>query len=144
MTIRSISTFFLVVGLLWGLFVTGLFALIGGFFGNDPPHNPVLIAKGLLIAWPMFIGPLLMVVGSILTLRKASVKVSALATLAGCIVLNIVVGNEVMHALQDFANPLIGRQPYTYDAVIVVMTLLVDFGAIKLYRLAFLTNRMSV
>ena len=83
MIARSISIFLLIFGLLWGLFVLGLFALFGGFFGNAPPHNPILIAKGLLTAWPMFIGPLLTVVGSIIILRDASSRIGALTTLAG-------------------------------------------------------------
>jgi hypothetical protein len=135
MTKRSISLFLLVVGLLWGLIVTGLFALIGGFFGNNPPHDPALIANGLLTAWPMFIGPLLMVIGSIFVMRNTSIKVSTLTTLAGCIVLNIVVGNHVMHTLQDLTNPLIGRRPHAFDIVMVVVALLTDAAAVQLYRL---------
>ncbi len=141
MIARPISIFLLIVGLLWGLFVLGLFALFGGFFGNAPPHNPILIVKGLLTAWPMFIGPLLTVVGSILILRDASPRIGALTTLAGCVVLNIAVGNDVIQTLHNLANPLIGKQPYTFDVVMVAVALLTDVAAVKVYRSSFVPLR---
>ncbi len=50
MTARPISIFLLAVGLLWGLIVVGFIALLGGFFGTNPPRDVVLIVKGLLLS----------------------------------------------------------------------------------------------
>lgn len=68
-TARPISIFLLAVGLLWGLIVVGFIALLGGFFGINPPRDVVLIVKGLLPLWWVFLGPLLMVGGAVCTLR---------------------------------------------------------------------------
>ena len=136
MTTRSISILLLVVGLLWGLIVTGFFALAGGFFGNNPPHNPALIGKGLLSAWWMFIGPLLMVVGSALVLRNAQSRVGALSTLAGCLVLTISMGYQIVLMLRNASDPLVGKS-YGLDAiyvVVMIVALLADAGAVQLCR----------
>lgn len=136
MTTRSISILLLVVGLLWGLIVTGLFALAGGFFGNNPPHNPALIGKGLLSAWWMFIGPLLMVVGSALVLRSAQSRVGALSALAGCLVLTISMGYQIVLMLRNASDPLVGKS-YGLDAiyvVVMIVALLADAGAVQLCR----------
>jgi hypothetical protein len=138
MTTRSISIFLLVVGLLWGLIVTGLFALSSGFFGNNPPHSPVLIGRALLsIGW-MFVGPLLMVAGSILVLRDAQSIVGALSTLAGCLALTITMGYQIVQMLHNTSDPLVGKS-YGLDAmyiIAVIVTLLADAGAVQVYRLA--------
>jgi hypothetical protein len=145
MTTRSISIFLLVVGLLWGLIVTGLFALLGGFFGNNPPHDPVLISKGFLSVWWMFIGPLLMVVGSILVLRDAHSRVGTLSALVGCLVLTVIMGYQIVQMLHNASDPLIAKW-YGLDVIyaVVILTLLADAGAVQLYRLAFLVSRISV
>lgn len=136
MTTRSISIFLLVVGLLWGLIVTGLFALSGGFFGNNPPHSPVLIGKALLSVWWMFIGPLLMVAGSILVLRNAESKAGAVSALVGCLVLTITTAYQIVQMLHNATDPLVGKS-YSLDAmyvVVVIVALLADAGAVQLYR----------
>lgn len=136
MTTRSVSIFLLVVGLLWSLIVTGLLALMGGFFGNNPPHNPVLIGKGLLSVWWIYIGPLLMVVGSVLVLRDAQSRVGPLSTLAGCLVLTITIGYQIVEILRTAFDPLAAKS-YSLDPIIVVaviVTLLADAGAVRLYR----------
>ena len=141
MTTRPISIFLLVVGLLWGLIVIGLLALFGGFFGNAPPHDLALIGKGLLSVWWMFIGPLLIVVGSVLVLRDAHSRSGTLSTLAGCLILTIIMGYQIIQILHDAFDPLIGKSSYSLNviyAVAVILTLLADAGAVRIYRLASL------
>lgn len=137
---KSISIFLLVVGLLWGLIATGLIALFGGFFGNNPPHDPVLIAKGLLPIWWMFVGPLLMVVGSILVLRDAHSRVGTLSALVGCLALTIIMGYQIVQMLHDASDPLIAKSYGLYAIFVVaaILTLLADAGAVQLYRLTSL------
>jgi hypothetical protein len=144
MTTRSISIFLLVVGLLWGLIVTELFALLGGFFGNAPTHDPVLIGKGLLSVWWMFIGPLLMAGGSILVLRDAHSRSGTLSTLMGCLVLTVIVGYQLVEMFKSAADPLIARQPYAAYVFMVVVTLIADAAAVRLYRLTSLDRRISL
>jgi hypothetical protein len=136
MTTRSISIFLLVVGLLWGLIVAGFFALLGGFFGNNPPHDPELIGKGLLSVWWMFLGPLLLIVGAILLLGTHQ-RTGSILSLIVCAILTLMVGYQVISSMHDLADPLIARfySYYALDAIAVVLTLLADAGAVQLYRL---------
>jgi hypothetical protein len=143
MTTRSISIFLLVVGLLWGLIVTGLFALLGGFFGNNPPHNSVLIGKALLSVWWMFLGPLLLIVGAVCTLRGVYPRPGAIAALAGCLRLTGTMVYQIAQVLHDAADPLIAKSYglYVLYAIAAVLALLADAGAVKLYRLVVMANR---
>src|SRR6266571_794790 len=138
--IRSyILSFLLVVGLLWGLIVLGFVALLAGFFGNVPPWNPVVIGKLLLwFSW-LFVGPLLLIAGTVLMLLGTRQKAGSILSLVGCIVLTVMVGYQILSGLHDIADPLIIRPPYGMYAIAVVLTLLADAGAVQLYRLATLT-----
>jgi hypothetical protein len=146
MTTRSISIFLLVVGLLWGLIVTGLFALLGGFFGNNPPHSPVLIGKALLSVWWMFLGPLLLIVGTVCTLRGAYPRLGAIAALGGCIMLTGTMVYQLAQVAHDAADPLIAKTYglYALFAIAAVLALLADAGAVKLCRLVVMANRASL
>jgi hypothetical protein len=139
---RSISIFLLIVRLLWGLIVTGLFALLGGFFGNNPPHNPVLIGKALLSVWWMFLGPLSLIFGAVCTLRGVYPQPGAIAALAGCLMLAGTMVYQIAQVLHD-ADPLVARSYglYVLYAIAAVLALLADVGAVKLYRLVVMANR---
>jgi hypothetical protein len=137
-TTRSISILLLVVGLLWGLIVTGLFALAGGFFGNNPPHNPLLIGKAVLSVWWMFLGPLLLIVGAICTLRGVYPRPGAIAAVTGCLMLTGTMVYQIAQVLHAAADPLIAKS-YGLNvlfAIAAVVALLADAGAVQLYRLS--------
>jgi hypothetical protein len=143
MMAKSISVFLLVVGLLWGLIDAGIFAFFGGFFGNNPPHDPVLIGRGLLAIWWAWIGPLLMVVGSGLLLRDTHSRGGILSALAGCVALTITVAYQIFLLWRNVSDPLVAKSTtlYAFDAALVVVTILADVGAVQLYRLSALNNR---
>lgn len=146
MTTRSISIFLLVVGLLWGLIVAGLFALFGGFFGNAPPTDPVGIGKALLSVWWMFLGPLLLIGGATCTLRGTYPRPGAIAALAGCLRLAGTIVYQISQILHDAADPLISKSYslYAVYAIAAVLTLLASAGAVQLYRLTSMANRISL
>jgi len=146
MTTRSISIFLLVVGLLWGLIVIGFLALMGGFFGNNPPHDPVTIGKGLLSVWWMFLGPLLLIGGAACTLRGIYQQPGAIAAVAACLMLTGMMVYQIAQVLHDAADPLIARS-YGLDALFAIaafMALLAAAGAVRLYRLTVIANRRSL
>jgi hypothetical protein len=132
--IRPISIFLLVVGLLWGFFVSGLIALLGGFFGNTPPSDPIVIGKGVLSIWWMFAGPLLLVGGTICVLRVAYARVGAISALVGCAILTIMVGYQTVSMLRHTSDPLVMRPQYSFYALAVILTLFSDAGAVRLYQ----------
>jgi hypothetical protein len=131
---RSTSILLLGAGLFWGLVVLGFVALLGGFFGNAPPTDPVIIGKLLLWCSWLFIGPLLLIAGAILMLRGTHPKAGSILSLVGCVILTAMVGNQTLSMLHDLADPLIIKPPFGAYAIAVILTLLADTAAVRLYR----------
>ena len=104
--------------------------------GNNPPHDPVLIGKGLLAVWWTWIGPLLMVVGSGLLLRDTHSRVGTLSALAGCVALTLTVGYQMVLLWRNVSDPLVAKSAtlYAFYAVAVIATVLADAGAVRLCR----------
>ena len=134
MTRSSISIFLLVVGLLWAAVLSWLFVIFGGV------SDLAFIGKALLWYLWMFVGPLLLISGAVLTLIGTHHKVGSIVSMLGCFILTLMVGYETVEMLRDLADPLIARPPYGgLYAIAVASTLMADAGAVHLYRLASLT-----
>jgi hypothetical protein len=134
---RFVSISLLLVGLVWGLAVSGLVLLAGGFLGTEPDLNPAYIGKVLLLFSWLFVGPLLLVAGSLLMLMGTHQKLGSILSVVGCVILSAMVGYEILSMLHDAADPLMPKPDYSdYSlwAVAVVVTLLADAGAVRLYR----------
>src|SRR5450432_2122035 len=129
MTRSSISIFLVVVGLLWTAVVSWLFVMFGGL------SDLAFVGKALLWYSWMFVGPLVVISGAVLTLRGTHRKAGAILSLVGCLVLTLTVGYQTVEMLRDLADPLIARPPYSLYAIAVVLTLMADTGAVQLYRL---------
>jgi hypothetical protein len=132
MTRSSISIFLLVVGLLWAAVVSWLFVMFGGV------SDLAFIGKALLWYSWMFVGPLLLISGAVLTLIGTHYKVGSIVSLVGCFILTLMVGYQTVEMLRDLADPLIARPPYDLYASAVASTLMADAGAVHLSRLACL------
>ena|SRR2546425_4058730 len=134
MSRSSISIFVLVVGVLWAAVVSWFFVGVGGAANL----NPAYVGKALLwFSW-LFVGPLLLIAGAILTLMGTHQKVGSILSLVGCLILTVMMGYQTLSALHDAADPLIMKPPYGEYAIAVILTLLADAGAMQLYRLASL------
>jgi hypothetical protein len=138
MTRTSISIFLLVVGLVWAVVASGFVALLAGFFGNAPPWDSVVIAK--LLGWFswVFVGPLLLIAGATLVLIRAHEKAGSILSLIACFILTALVGYQTLETLFSAAEPLIMKPSYRGYAIAVILTVLADTGAVRLYRLASL------
>jgi hypothetical protein len=123
-----------VVGLVWAVVASGFVALLAGFFGNAPPWDSVVIAK--LLGWFswVFVGPLLLIAGATLVLIRAHEILSLIA----CFILTALVGYQTLETLFSAAEPLIMKPSYRGYAIAVILTVLADTGAVRLYRLASL------
>lgn len=130
MTRSSISIFLLVVGLLWAVVVSWLFVMLGGV------SDLAFIGKALLWYSWMFVGPLLLISGTVLTLIGTHHKAGSVLSLVGCFMLTLMVGYQTVEMLRDLADPLIMRPPYGLYAIAWALTLMADAGAVHLYRLA--------
>jgi hypothetical protein len=132
MTRSSISIFLLVVALVWAAAVSWFFVMVGG------ASNPAYIAKALLwFSW-LFVGPLLLVVGTIVMLTSTHQKVGSILSVVACFILTVMVGYQTLSMLHDAANPLIAKPPYAAYVMVMILTFLADAAAVRLYRLASL------
>jgi hypothetical protein len=138
MTRSSISVFLLVVGLLWAGVVSWLFVMFGGV------SDLAFIGKALLWYSWMFVGPLLLISGAVLTLIGTRHKAGSIVSLVGCFILTVMKGYLTVEMLRDLADPLIARPPYGLYAIAWALTLTADAGAIQLYRLGSLKTRVRV
>jgi hypothetical protein len=127
MTRPSISIFLLVVGLLWTAIVLWFLVVTGSMVAD---------VGGTLLSYSwLFIGPLLLIVGAVLSLG-AHHRAGSISLLVGCAVLTVTVGYQSISWLKGFTDPLIAKS-YGLDVlfgIAVVLTLLSDAGAVKLYR----------
>ena len=141
MTRSSISIFLLVVGLVWAAVVFWFFVMAGG--GGQ--LNLAYISKMLLFFSWLFIGPLLLIVGSVLLLGTHQ-RAGSVLSLIACIILTLMVGYQTISSVHDLGDPLIAKFYcyYALEVIAVVLTLLSDAGAIKLYRLTVIANRTSL
>ena len=132
MTRSSISIFLLVVGLLWAAVVSWFFVSIGG----AAELTFAYLSKTLLLFSWLFIGPLLLIVGAILSLGTHQ-RAGSILSLIACAILTLMVGYQTIASVHDLSNPLIARfySYYALNAIAVVLTLLSDAGAVQLYRL---------
>jgi hypothetical protein len=136
MTRSSISIFLLVVGVVWAAAVSWFFAMIGG----AGELTFAYLSKSLLFFSWLFIGPLLLIAGAVASLGTHQ-RMGSISTMVGCFILTVMVGYQTISAVRDLANPFIPRffSFYTLDAIAVVLTLLSNAAALKLFRLASTT-----
>jgi len=96
--------------------------------------NSGYVAKTLLwFSW-LFVGPLLMIGGSVLAIICRRQGVPSFLLLVASIILTGLVGYQEFWLLREAANPLISRPPYALHAIAVSLTVLADVAAVHLYR----------
>jgi hypothetical protein len=141
MSKSSISIFLLVVGLLWAAVVSWLFVA----FGGAAELTFAYLSKSLLFFSWLFIGPLLLIVGAILLLGTHQ-RTGSILSLIACAILTLIVGYQTIASVHNLGDPLIAMSYsyYVLNAVAVMLTLLSDAGAVKLYRLAVMVKRTPV
>jgi hypothetical protein len=132
MTRSYISIFLLMVGLLWAAVVTWFFVMVGGAEGLTSAYLPKTL---LWFSW-LFVGPLVLIAGAVLSRMANPRKVGWILSLVGRVILTAMVGYQVLWAVHDAADPLIAKPPYSLYTIAVVLTLLADAGAVRLYQLA--------
>ena len=137
MTRPSISIFLLVVGLLWAAVVLWFLVVTGSMVAD-------LGGTLLSYSW-LFVGPLLLLAGAVLSLGVHH-RAGSTLLLLGCVILTVTVGYQSISMLKDFTNPLVAKS-YGLDVLFVIaalIALLADAGAVQLYRMAATTNRTSL
>jgi hypothetical protein len=124
------SAFLVLVGLLWGAFVSWLSLMMGGL---EMLHWAYLGKALLWLGW-MFVGPLFLVVGPILYAVPRFRSLASALLLVGCLVLSGEVGYQLVSMFHDLADPLIMRPPYGLYEGTLALTALADICAVQLFR----------
>jgi peptidoglycan/LPS O-acetylase OafA/YrhL len=126
--LRTAAAIFLMgVSCLWALFVVWFFLTIA-WIGDTPksPIVPALVLCGLLI------GPLILIIGSVLSLRKRSSRTGSILVAIGCLILTGFVVYNSIAGMQR--QPLEAPTPYSFPAVLLLLMLLSDIAAFKIFR----------
>jgi hypothetical protein len=119
--------FLLVVGCLWMLLIAWMFLTIAGV-----AYAPESWAKVALYWGGMLTGPLALIVGALLLLRGTPVRVGAVLVCAGCIILTCFALYNSIVGLQR--KPLEAPPPYMLYIVLLLVALLSDSAAYKIYK----------
>ena len=87
---------------------------------------PILVFCGLLI------GPLILIVGSMLSLRKTSSRTGSILVAIGCFILTGFVIYDSVTGMQR--RPLQAPTPYLFFVVLLLIMLLSDIAAYKIFK----------
>ncbi len=125
--IRLLSLFMLLVGCVWALAIAWAYISLSGL--SVPVSTRVVIME----YGAMLIPPATMIVGSILILTGAAVRPSATLIGLACLVLTGIMVWQLAPSLHP--GPLEARPPYLFFVVLMVLVLLADLAAFRLYQL---------
>jgi hypothetical protein len=124
---KMAAGFLLVVGCLWGLLVVWMFLTIAGV--ADAPESWARVA----LYWgSMLVGPLVLIIGSVLLLRGTSLRPGAALVGLGCVILtgfalyNSIIGMQ--------RKPLQAPPPYLFYVALLLIMLLSDAAAYRVYK----------
>lgn len=124
---KLIAISMLIVGGIWILCIAWAFLALGGM-SVPVSAGRVIVEYGLMLAVPTA-----MIVGSVLILRGLRPRLGATLIGAACLILTVLLAHEF--AIDLHPQPLQMRPPYLLYAVVMLLILLVDLAAWKLYRL---------
>ena len=121
------AAFLLVVGCLWALLVVWMFLTIAGI--ADAPESWARVA---LFWGGVLVGPLVLIIGSVLLLRRTSSRRGSLLVALGCLIFT---GFTLYNSIAGMQRePLQAPTPYSFFAVILLFMLLSDIAAYKIFR----------
>lgn len=125
---KLIAISMLIVGGIWILCIAWAFLALSGM------SVPVSTGRVILDYGLMSAVPTAMIVGSVLILRGLRQRLGAILIGAACLILTVLLAYEF--AIDLHPQPLQMRPPYLLYAAVMLLVLLVDLAAWKLYQLA--------
>lgn len=125
---RLAAGFLLVVGCLWLLLIVWMFLAIAGV-----AYAPQSWARVVIYWGGMLIGPLALIIGAVLLLRGTSLRPGAILVGLGCVIFT---GFALYNSITGMQRkPLEAPPPYVLYIVLLVVMLLSDAAAYKVYRM---------
>ena len=125
---RGLSIFLLLVGITWALGIVLTYLTLSGL------AVPVSVTRVLLYYGLLLTGPLMLIAGPILVMNSTHTKLGAVLAALGCSMLTVLVAYEIVKAMQVGALQV--RPPVAVYGIMIMLVLLADIGAIRLYRIA--------
>ncbi|MGO9865995.1 MAG: hypothetical protein ACLPLR_20505 [Terriglobales bacterium] len=124
---KMTSGFLLAVGCLWALLIVWMFVAIAGI--ADAPASWARVA----LYWGgMLVGPFMLIIGAVLLLRGTSLRPGAALVGLGCVILTCFVLYDSITGMQR--EPLQGPPPYLLYIVLLLIMLLSDVAAYKVFK----------
>ena len=120
--------FLLGVGCLWALFMAWLLLVFGGAAADSLTGW----AKAAPYWLGMLAGPAVLIAGSVLLLRGTSLRAGATLVGVGCIILTAFALYNSITGLQR--KPLQAPPPYLFYVVLLLVMVLSDAAAYKIYK----------
>jgi len=133
---KMAAGFLLVVGCLWMFLVVWSFFVIAGV--ADAPES---WAHAALYWCGVLIGPLVLIIGAVLLLRGTSLRPGATLVGLGCVILTRLVLYNSIIGMQR--KPLQAPPPYLAYASLLLITLLSDAAAYRIYKALGGLRRLS-
>jgi hypothetical protein len=121
------AVFLLVVGCLWALSVLWMFLAIAGI--ADMPKSLTMPALWLC---GMLLGPLTVIIGSVVLLRRTSSRRGSTLVTLGCLIFTGFALHNSIAGMQRV--PLQAPTPYRVFVVLLLVMLLADGAAYKIFR----------
>jgi hypothetical protein len=124
---KLIAALMLIVGGLWILCIAWAFIALSGL-SVPVSAGTIILDYGIMLAVPAA-----QIVGSTLILKGLMQRPGAILIGAACLILTGLVTYEF--AVDLHPQPLQMRPPYLFNAVVMVLVLIIDLAALRLYRL---------
>lgn len=121
------AAFLLTVGFLWAVFVVWMFLTIAGI--SDSPRSMIVV----ILYWGgMLLGPCALVVGAALLLRGVSLRSGGTLILIGCLIFT---GYALYNSIIGMQwRPLQAPPPYLFYLILLLIMILADGAAYKVYK----------
>ena len=124
---KMAAGFLLMVGCLWALLIVWMFLTIAGV--ADAPES---WAKTALYWGGMLVGSVVLIIGAVLLLRGTSLRPGAILVGLGCLILT---GFALYNSITGMQRqPLQAPPPYSLYVVLLLIVLLSDAAAYRVYR----------
>jgi hypothetical protein len=125
-TMKIPGTFLLIIGCVWAIFVLWMFLTLAAIAEFGWTLSGILYWAGMLI------GPVVLIVGSALVLRRGNRASGVILVAIGCLILtSFALYNSVVGMQQ---KPLQAPPPYSFYAVMFIVMLLADIAGFRVVR----------
>jgi hypothetical protein len=133
---KAPAIYLLTVGFFWTLAIALVFVTMSGI------TEPISLFYTSSYYLALLLGPAMLIIGSVLILRGTHQKFGTIQAAAGCLILTVTVAHESILGLH--LRPLQARPPYLVFIVMIIVTVLADAAAWRLYRRAFSAHEQII